>query len=764
MPKLNRPFRIADRASRIIVAIPWLWIVLAAVGTAAWAYFVYSIQYEFSIEAMFVADSPLRARLEKFEALFGDDDNVLVIAHGASDHFSPQGYRRIQNISKKLQAMPGFDRVLSPTLAKTVRATTDGFSLEPFLEVTDPDRVDWTARKADMLADPLATGALVSKDGYAIAYSMELAAAFNNNEDRDRIINELRQLVQSYDGQGEFHLSGVPLLRTAFVSYMRRDQKIFVPLCTLVVNLLAFWLFRELKANLFSMAVIFTVMIWTLGALSLAGGTLNIITVVMPSLIMVMGMAYVTHFLTRYIEETANGLPRRQAVHQTVRHMILPIFLTSFTTGVGFASLLILKIDLVRQFGLFSAVGLGFAFLITMTLLSGLCLLFKPFNPHRGAFAQGDAFGRYLAWNDRFVKRRPGPVIAVSIALLVVSIVFITRVKVDSKLMEESNPSSPEYAAHEFMVQHLAGIVPLEIVLTADRRDAFKQPDNLRALESLESYARSMEGVDYAFSFADVLRRMNRAMHDDDRAYERIPDTRQAVAQYLLLYEGDDLHRIVNGRFDNARIALRLKDVGSRRIAEMEQKILARAEQLFDPSVRATVTGSSIMVGKLMDGLIINMVKSLFLAALVITILMTVLFKSIRLGLLAMIPNLVPILMTMGALGLLGITLRTSIVVVFSIALGIAVDDTIHFITRCRDEYKATGDYDRALQRTFAGTGRPIVFTSLLLFLGFGVLATSSFIPTRNFGMLSAITMVSALLGDLFLLPALLWVFKPRLN
>jgi uncharacterized protein len=758
--KSSTTTRVAD----FILRHKRLWLVIGILTTVVLAWFAAHVEFEFSIEALFLADSPYRVKLEQFRETFGADDNMLIVAHKAPDLFSSSGYKRIESITEEFERLPYFDRVMSLTSAKTFRGSSDGFSVETVLDVANPETADWASIKSDVITDPLLTGSIVSSDGTVAAFTLEIPAKFNNNDGRARIIDDVRKIVAPHEASGEFHFSGIPHLRTMFVKHMRHDMKIFLPLCTIIVNILAFWLFRAFRANIFSTTIIFLTVVWTVGLMSISGGTINIITTVLPSLLMVMGMAYVTHYLSRYIEQLEAGYGRDEAIRQTVKKMLLPIFLTSFTTGIGFVSLLVIKVDLVRQFGLYAAAGLGIAFILTITFLTGLCLSFAPFKKGRGLFNENDAFGRYLHWNDRFVKRHPWPVIVFSFLLLGTSIFFISKLQVDNKIMEESNPKSEEYQSNRFMEENLAGILPLEIVVHAPQTDGFKEPEALRALDEISAFAESLEGIDFTLSFADVVKKMNQAMNEDDPEKFSIPNTRQAVAQYLLLQEGDELGRLVNGRYDTARIAMRCKDVGSIRIMEIEKQIDAKAIALLPAGYTAEVTGSSIMVGKLMTKLIQDMVKSLFLASFVICLLLTILFKSVRLGLLAMIPNLVPIIMSMGVLGAIGINLRTSLVVVFSISLGIAVDDTIHVIVRCRDEYRKDPDYDTALTRTFLGAGRPVIFTSLLLFLGFGVLAMSSFIPTRNFGLLSAVTMVAALLGDLYLLPALLWVFKPKLK
>jgi len=331
--------------------------------------------------------------------------------------------------------------------------------------------------------------------------------------------------------------------------------------------------------------------------------------------------------------------------------------------------------------------------------------------------------------------------------------------------MEDIPPQSRLYRDHQVIESRLMGLLPVEVMVESEP-GSMKDPELLRKLQQVQQRAATYDFVTETTSIVDFLARMNQAVLDGDPQAPRVPASRELVAQYLLLYsfsgETDILDRYITPDGSAARIEIKARDVSSERFSELEEDLKRLCRELFPDRYTVTITGATFMANTLFNNLVENMVKSFFLATLIITLILAALFRSLKVGLVAMIPNVIPILMTMGLMGLLEIHLRTSIVVVFSISLGIAVDDTIHFLARYLRELPGIGDPDRTVRFTLQRTGRAIFFTSVVLTAGFLVLTTSEFPATINLGFLSAVTMVSALLGDLFLLPVLAKLFRLR--
>ena len=759
---------------QIILRHPRRVLIVLALITIAIAPFVVRIPFVFDIADMFSTDDPTLAPIKRFRQLFGKDDNIVLLGWSDQNVYRPEGLARIDRISKLCQRMPGVSEVTSLTTVQDIVPDEGGFKVAPLVGEKDYVALDYDGLSRRLNEDPLWRNTLVGPDGDAAMVAIRLKHENNDGPGRERFFRELQEELNKQEGT--YHVGGVPLIRTSFVRYMKRDQARFLPLTAIICTLLLYLLFRTVKPLGFSFVSVLLTLIWTIGFMALTGGSMNIVTTTLPTLLMVMGLAYSIHFMGRYIEESARQPDQKAAITVTLRHLAVAIFLTSFTTGVGFLSLLVMKVRLVRMYGIYSATGLIIAFAISITFLPVLCLLTKPIDKKAVDKFSGDLFRRYLLWNDRFVRKNHFAVAAVAFVLVGASVYGITKIQVNAGLMEEMNPKMPESIANRFFEEKLAGVLPLNIMIEAEE-GAFKQPEMLRKLLQLRRYAGTLP-VDNAISFADLITLMNQAMYDGDPGQREIPffaeqdggdeRARKAVAQYLLLYEmsGDleDIHQLVTPDFHAARVAMRVKDIGSQRFKPLQMKLQDKARQLFGDQVTINPVGESVLAGQVVEKLVSDMTKSLVLAAFIIAIVIFILMRSLRIGLLAMVPNLLPIMVSMSALGYFGVTLRTSIVMVFSIALGIAVDDTIHFLVRFQAEIKDGKNLPDAVTATFLGTGRAIVFTSVVLFAGFAVLTTSDFIPARNFGWLSALTMLTAMIGDLYLLPALMHIFRPLLE
>ena len=766
-----------ELAVKVLTRRPLLWLLVLGVLTAVLSPFVLQVPFVFEITEMFATDDPAVAPTERFRKLFGRDDNLVVVAWPDENIYSVRGVRKIKRVCDAISEFPGVDDMLSLTSAKEIRGTAGGFGLEPLLDMDHLEGVDFAALQKHLNEDPLWRRLLVGVDGDATAIVVRLEDEINTDEGRKAFFTALDELI-AREG-GEFHLGGVPVIRTAFVEYMKHDVRMFIPLTIILCMFLTYLLYRHMRPVILIFVINVVTVIWTFAAMGLGEGSVNIITIALPTLLMVMSTSYGVHFIGRYIEELFHGLDRDNAVRSTLRHMVLAILMTSVTTGVGFLSLLVMRVRLVRMFGIYAAVGMGIAFVVTIILLTTVLLKQKALSPKAVARFSEDSFRRVLLWNWRVVRRYKYQVAAISLLLAVVAVFGILRIKVDASLMTEINPKSKEYIANTFMEEHLAGVVSLSLLVRAEP-DAFLQPDMLRKLDAVYEKAlgwRLTDGshaAEHGVAFSELIKVMNEAMHDGDPAYRRIPQfseeeggeqrARRAIAQYMLLYgDPDDFSSLLTSDYSSARVMLRLKDLGSTLFRPMEVELLEFARRQFGEGVEVEIVGESVMAGHIISRLVRDMTRSLLLAAFIIVIIFFVIFRSWRIGLLAMIPNILPLMVTMAALGYLGVTLRTSIVIVFSISLGIAVDDTIHFLARLRAESRAGKSLDEAIRATCLGTGRAIAFTSVILCSGFALLTFSQFLPAKNFGWLSALTMVTALIGDLFLLPALLYIFKPKI-
>ncbi|MDP8223068.1 MAG: MMPL family transporter, partial [Candidatus Lernaella stagnicola] len=502
--------------------------------------------------------------------------------------------------------------------------------------------------------------------------------------------------------------------------------------------------------------------------LQLMNRSLNLVTNIIPPLVLVIGLAVIVHVLNRYEEAYRRIGRQREALIEAVAHLVHPCFLTSLTTAIGFASLAISRIKPIRETGLLAAFGVMMAFVISIALAPAILSRLKPPVGRERRSPRHDAVDRVLQACARLVVRRPRLVLVVSFVTTGLAIVGMTQLTVETNLIEYFKPESRIRSSFRFLQEHISGANSLEFFLEADRDEAMIEPEVLRAVEALQREMEKSPRVTSTQSLADLVKLLNRALHGDDEAFFRIPDTREEVAQLLLLLSMSDdrggLDHFTDLNYRHGRIAARMTTVPSQVLRGWLDHFNAFADETFPDYVHAAATGEVVLYVNMERELVAGQLKGFAIAIIIIIACVVLVFWSWRVGAYSMYPNIMPVAMTLGLMGLARIPINLATCMIPSIAIGIAVDDTIHFLARFRAEYRAQQQPDiaAAIHVTLATTGRAMVITSVVLFGGFLVLLASQFQPNLYFGALTALTMVWALLADLLTVPALLVVLRPR--
>ncbi|RMG11694.1 MAG: hypothetical protein D6731_15110 [Planctomycetota bacterium] len=536
------------------------------------------------------------------------------------------------------------------------------------------------------------------------------------------------------------------------------------------------WLcFRDPRALWVPLLAVLLATLYTAGLLGLVGEPINIINNVLPVLIFVIAMSDAIHVIARYRRELAAGRPQREALWTTLRHLAVACLLTSLTTAVGFASLATADIGILRRFGLTAAAGVGLAYVVTIAFVP---LAFSVLSPRLGQEPQRvDAlFDRLSLRLGRWVLRRRGRVLAGALLCTAIAIALGARVRIDNNVYEAFDPDDPFALANARLERDFGGIVSLSLVVAweADASGPLT-PEALAYLSELEDFLRA-RGV-LPLSVADLVAEGNAALRRGDPAARRVPETPEACRAAFLAVSaalettgrGEALRRLWSSPRRWTRIVGQVGDLGSTRLngifAAIEERLARDRARHTELGLRCFLSGDGPVASRGVDRLIGDLFVSLLTAFAFIVPVLCLLFRSLRAGLVSTIPNLLPLIATLGFLGATGRELRVTSVIVFSISLGLAVDDTIHFMVRFGEEWRRAGvgrtAYARALLRTYRGAGSAIILTTLLLTAGFSALLLSDFPISRSFALCMEVTIVAALLGDLLVLPAVLAVFRP---
>lgn len=766
------------RLARFLVHRPAPVLLALAVVTAISAVLATQIRFDFSPQTLFAGRDQIAAEAERIRESFDFGDNVLMVlleATGRADVLASPALTWQVQVAESLRELPQVHGIESIATMRVPRATLQfppQLTLLRLIREAPVDMEDEARVRRELGRSELVEGTLLSRNRRLTAMMLLL-------DPQARSLNASREVIAAVnDVIGEnppppgyrVRFSGVPALRVDVVDGLRNDQTLLLPLAGLLYLVALGLTFRRLSGSLVPLLAVLMGLSWTIAALVLADEPFNIITNILPVLLLIIGISNCVHIVSRYAEEAHHTFgDRKLAAERTIAHMAVACILTLVTTGIGFGSLLVANSQALRGLGWQAAIGLGFLYVSIICTHGALIGLFKP--PRRGTLTGRDrspvtasvtAAGYLVATHPKYTTT--------AILLLIAGSVWAASgVPVNTKVIETYDEDHPTLETMRLVERELGGLLPLDIVLESDDPRRFLDPDMYRKVAELGDFALAQETVLSSRSYVDLYqeiyaqsRRRGELAAELPQAGEegtrRIEQTARIVQRLEeVLHPGAFL--TADARM--AKIHLRVGDVGSRRIIELVSRLEAKIEELFPPGsgVRATLTGDAYMNAVAMDAVIRDLLYSLLGAVVIIFGLIAVLFRSVRVGLLSALPNLMPLIVTAGYMGVRGYDMNVGNVIVFTISLGIAVDDTIHFLFRFREEARMHHDVRRAAYRACHGAGPAVVRTSAMIVAGLSVLLLSEFVPTRRFAELTSVTMIAALAGDLLLLPACLVLF-----
>lgn len=738
------------RRPRLTLAVT----LLVGLGFGAFAPFVRTVN---NVDYFTLEDHPDTRFYEQFKKIFGNDE-FFVIAFQKPDLFSMESLLLIKDLTQKLAGLEGVRDVLSLANVNDTRGGDAVFEVRPFLQDIPETPEALQELRSRALSTPLYVGQILSRDGTTTAIVVFVSDRPEDPDLRRRVLAETEKILAPYRRDGTtFHLAGWTVINVALSRYMKDDVFRFIPITYLLIGVTVQWIFRRFRLTLLALVNISVCLAASMGFFRIAGITLNNVTVIVPPLVMALSLSDTVHIFAHMHASVLHsvGNDGRRALTAVLSRVIRPSFLTTLTTFVGFLSLAVSPIPPIRDFAWTGSMGMVFEFFFAFGLLPPLILLWPPEELY-GRPEEQRALTTVLEGTRRLVVNHPQAVTACCVVLILGSGLLAQRIRVETSLIDYFKPSDPLRRSLDFVERNLAGVSAFDVAVSAEKADAFVEPDMLRYLEALQEHGKALEGVDTSVSLVDFLKDMNRAFHGEDPAEYRLPESRSLVAQYLLLYDADDLKDFVTDSYKDARVAFRLSEHRSRLQAQILDRVKDFAKSSAPEGITVRVTGRAVQDVNTIDALVTGQVHSLALAVLVIWAVMITALRSWKLGLLSLVPNVFPMALNFGIMGFLGIALNTATALIATVAIGMAVDNTIHFLSAYADNLPSNLSHRECVARVILWKGPAMVSSSVILLIGFGVLVSSHFVPTVHFGLLSAVIMLSALAGDILFLPALL--------
>ncbi|MEN8181176.1 MAG: MMPL family transporter [Myxococcota bacterium] len=753
---------------QVVVRAPW--VLAGVVATTALAAGVLvrtdppglRLEIDPSTEPLLPRGDPARELYQQAVRDFGDDEVFVIAMEAPGTLFTHEHLARLRRITDAVAQLGGVRRVQSLTDVVSFRysAEEDWVEVRPLIEDLPRDPAALEALAERTLRDPLYRHTLVSPDGRSAAVNV----TFRKMNDREFIASGIDAAIAAIVDQERapglsFHVAGRPHLKAHVYRVMLRDLTLLVPLALAAMAAVLFIVFGTLRGVVLPLATVATATVWTFATISLVGRPLNILTTLLAPTLTAVGSVYGVHVVARFEEEALRSRGRRKAAERCLHHMRLPVVIAGATTAIGFAALLTSDVPAVFELGAFSALGIASVTLLSLTGLPACLALGRPIHPSSTSWSAGLAavMDRILLRTGRFGARRATGLLLFWSLLASLALLALPRIVIDTDYLSYFDEDEAVRVDFDAVNRVLAGAVPIYVPLRASEAGRLRDPEVLRALEQLQTRAGLLSAVGHTESMVDTLRVLNRALAGDDPEEERIPDSRPAVAELLFLAPKGHLDRFTNVNHSRANLIVRTGAVGTAAMRELSRGLeeLLR-EGTLPRDLDAGVTGNAILLARSADGIARSQPLSIGLAAGAILVLIAVGLASWRLGLLAMIPNVLPVLLFFGVLGagVAPLSLPTSLI--GCVALGIAIDDTVHILVRYREERRAGRAPEAAAIVAAQRVGRPVTITSFMLVAGFLVVALSGFATLQEFGLLCALTMAICLASDLLLLPALL--------
>jgi hydrophobe/amphiphile efflux-3 (HAE3) family protein len=750
----------------------WLGIFTVVLLTVFFAYQMQGLKFDNSNEVWFVEGDRSLDLLDKFREVFGNDDFVILLFE-SKNFFEPENIRRIKRLAEALEAeVPYLKEMTWLGNVEYIEGIEDGVKIHELLETVPEDPEEMAEIRKKALNEPTYVNSLISPDGQSAAIILEMEKYPEDGETLDPK-NEIAPAVRKILVRPEFavlnaYVAGGPIMHHDYDEIAGRETRKFMGICLLIQMAILLWVGRGVRGVFVPISIVFLSVLWTIGAIGLMGFTLNMMIVILPSLLICVGIGDSMHFIAEYQDHFDQGLSRKKAMLKTFSMVGLPCLLTTLTTMGAFLSFLTVRIRPFRELGVYASVGVVTALVLTFILVP----FFYSFGVGKNARIANpanqkkrhDFFDRLLARIHWIVTAGPGWVVAFFVILALVSIAGALKIQVESNTAKMLSQKLPLRQAYDFIDERMGGSMSMEIMLDTGKTDGVKEPAFLRKMDALQGFADNHPLVTKTMSVLDVMKKMRRAMHNNDQEFYSVPDTREAASQYLFMYEtsgGDQLDKLVSFDYDIARLTVKTRTLGTADVQTFMRDVEYFSRKTFDDSVSVEMTGALTWVKALNDK-IGEGVKYSFTAVLfAVAALMMIFLRSVKLGLISMIPNVFPVLITLGLMGFTGIYLDMPLMCCSAIIIGVAVDDTIHFFRRYRREFKGLGDYTQALRATLSTVGRPITFTTMTLILGFGVMTLSDISGWSHFGFLAGFAFLWALLADFFFAPALILLLKP---
>ena len=745
-------------------------ILLAAVFgmTFFWATQWKYMQFTFTEANLLPDDHPENILYKSFTEIFGEEGNIIVIALQDSLFFTPQKRNAWRELNNKIKAFPEIEMVLSTdNLQELIKdKKNEKLVLQEVLLSSATDSTSILKFKEKLFLElPFYKNLIFDAETNTLRSIVYMKSEIVNTAKRkDFIFDQFIPLIDSFEEEitSDIHISGMPYIRTLNAQNIVDEIGLFVLGASLITSLIFFLFFRSFRATFISLFVVTIGVMWAFGILGWMGYEITVLTALIPPLIIVIGVPNCIFLINKYQQEIAKHNNQAKSLQRVIVKVGNATLMTNLTTASGFATFILTNSKILKEFGVVASVNIISIFILSLLIIPiTYSLMAIPKKKHL-KHLKNKSIDYFVRWMEDKVRKKRVNVYIFSLIGLIIGITGIYQIRISGSLIEDMPKSKEFFQDILFFDESFNGIVPVEIWIDSKRENGIVKPATLQRMNRLQKTIEEIPELAPPISVVNAVKFAKQAYYNGNPNYFSLPTSQENSFIYPYLKNANGNNQLINGYVDTSgqfgRITTYMKDIKTERMERIESD-LRQAMTKFFPENRygAEITGKALLFLKGTKYLIKNLILSLSLAILLIALFMAFLFRSFKMIIISLIPNLLPLIITAGVMGFTGIPLKPSTILVFSIAFGISVDDTIHFLAKYRQELISNGwKINKAVFAALRETGISMFYTSIVLFFGFSVFMTSNFGGTQALGGLVAVTLLMAMLANLILLPSLL--------
>ena len=738
-----------------------------------------NIQFSFTEANLLPDDNQTNKEYNAFLDKFGEEGNLMVIGVQDDALFTPKAFAAWNKLMTEIKANKAIDLVVSISDLKKLQKndSIQTFEMVPFVDAQKTASPQYLQSiKKDLFENmPFYEGLLFNKKSGSIRSAIYMDKKIVNTAARKAyIVNDFIPKIEAFEKETgiDLRVSGMPYIRTLNALSILSEISLFIGVSLLVTSLIFFFFFRSFRATLIAMVIVIIGVMWTFGLLGLFNYYITVLTALVPTLVIVIGVPNCIFLTNKYQQEYVAHGNKAMALQRVITKVGTATLMTNLTTAAGFATFIITNSELLKEFGIISSLSIISLFFLCLIVIP-IYYSYQPVPKAKHLEHLNRNYTKaFMKWIEKSVRYNRRYVYAVAIILFVVSTFGALKIKTSGSLIEDMPQNTSFFRDIVFFEKEFNGVMPLEITIDTKRKKGVMSMSTLRRMDEVQKEIEAIPELSKPISILNLVKYSKQAYYNGNPDYYELPSSQEK--NFILSYaknatkgtKNDIMKSYVDSTGQTARITTFMKDIGTGNMAVIEQKLMDKINEIF-PKERYEVvmTGKAFVFEKGTQYLLDNLVSSLLFAILLICLLMVFMFKSFKMVVVAVIPNLLPLMITAGLMGYFGIPLKPSTILVFSIAFGLSVDDTIHFLAQYRQELTHNKwKIKKSVFATLKEAGVSMFYTSVVLFAGFSVFLLSDFGGTVALGGLIAITLFFGMLSNLMLLPCLVLTLNKRLT